>query len=243
MKRLIAVAILSFGICAHAGKNKQKPLVVLLHGCKQSAADFVNLTGFDQLAQENDFLIYTPEQSVWMNPYKCWNWFSLMNQKRGLVGETVSIVEAVQKIQRQHDIDPKRIYVAGFSAGAGLSLNLLYCFPDVFAGAAVHSGPVYGVATDGVAARKVMANASGLSKTELQKRALACAGQPAKSFSRKRLIILQGDQDEVVHVQNSKEIQKQFPGHAKLHLFEGLGHDWDVSSSQTILEELGLLKN
>ena len=112
MKHLLLIFILILGIQAQAAK----PLLVLLHGCQQSAQDFVHMTGFDQLADENDFLLYTPEQSVWMNPYKCWNWFSMMNQERGLVGETVSIVQAIEKIKRDHEIDSKRIYVAGFSS-------------------------------------------------------------------------------------------------------------------------------
>ena len=236
MKHLLFVFLFIFGFQAQAAK----PLLVLLHGCQQSAQDFVQMTGFDQLAEENDFLLYTPEQSVWMNPYKCWNWFSKMNQERGLIGETVSIVQAIEKIKRDHEIDSKRIYVVGFSAGAGLSLNLLYCFPEVFAGAAVHSGPVYGVATNGVAARKIMADASGLPESELRKRALACANQSTRVFKNKKLLIFQGDADSVVNSKNATEIQKQFPGKAKLHSLTGLGHEWDSMSSDRILEELGL---
>lgn len=238
MKRLIFAVILAFSIHAQAAK----PLVVLLHGCGQNASDFLALTQFEEFAEQNDFLLYTPSQSVWMNPYRCWNWFSPMNQERGLIGETVSIVQAIEKIKAQHDVDEKRIYAVGFSAGAGLSLNLLYCFPEVFAGAAIHSGPVYGVARDGVAARKVMAEASGLKKKELQQRALLCSGLSAKAFSKKKLLVFQGDADDVVNVKNAREVIQQFPGRAKLHLFPGLDHDWEPTATESIVEEFDLIK-
>lgn len=244
MKRLLFAVILGF--CtqspgqAHA--RMAKPLVVLLHGCGQTVSDFLELTQFAEFAKQNDFLLYTPSQSVWMNPYRCWNWFSPMNQERGLIGETVSIVQAIEKIKSQHNVDAKRIYAVGFSAGAGLSLNLLYCFPEVFAGAAIHSGPVYGVARDGVAARKVMADASGLTKKELQQRALSCSGLSAKTFSKKKLLVFQGDADDVVNVKNAHEIVQQFPGRAKLSLFDGLDHDWAPTATESIIEDFNLSK-
>lgn len=238
MKRLIFAVILGFWGHAQAAK----PLVVLLHGCGQNASDFLELTQFEEFAKKNDFLLYTPSQSVWMNPYRCWNWFSITNQERGLIGETVSIVQAIEKIRTQHDVDAKRIYAVGFSSGAGLSLNLLYCFPEIFAGAAIHSGPVYGVAHDGVAARKVMAEASGLSKMELQKRARLCSGLSAKAFAKKKLLIFQGDADDVVNEKNAHEIVQQFPGRAKLHIFPGLDHDWEPTATESMVKELGLLR-
>ncbi|MBC7262836.1 MAG: DNRLRE domain-containing protein [Chloroflexi bacterium] len=46
------------------------------------------------------------------------------------------------EIQSRFNVDPRRIYLAGFSAGANSALVLAGRFPDVFAGVVEHSGPL-----------------------------------------------------------------------------------------------------
>jgi len=58
------------------------PLVVMLHGCKQDAADFAQGTGMNALAGEKDCIVLYPEQSSRANPMRCWNWFEPANQDK-----------------------------------------------------------------------------------------------------------------------------------------------------------------
>jgi poly(3-hydroxybutyrate) depolymerase len=64
------------------------PVVVMLHGCTQSAQDFEADTRMNRLADLHGFMVVYPEQPPAANPSKCWNWFSSDNQlrDRGLRG-------------------------------------------------------------------------------------------------------------------------------------------------------------
>ncbi len=114
------------------------PLVVALHGCRQDA-EIYSKTGWVALAEEWQFTLVYPEQSLFNNPYRCWNWFQAEETARGQ-GEVQSIISMIDKMKNDHGIDASRIYVDGLSAGGWLTTILLASYPDVFAGGATHAG-------------------------------------------------------------------------------------------------------
>lgn len=114
------------------------PLVVSLHGCKQDAETYAN-AGWIQLADQWKFYLVFPEQNVLNNGYSCWNWFQADNIQRGH-GEIASIMAMIEKMQADHAIDERRIYVEGLSAGGYMAAALLASYPDVFAGGATNAG-------------------------------------------------------------------------------------------------------
>ncbi|WP_302104543.1 extracellular catalytic domain type 1 short-chain-length polyhydroxyalkanoate depolymerase [Polycladomyces zharkentensis] len=131
------------------------PLVVMLHGCTQDPDGFAAGTEMNSYAEQYHFLVAYPEQPASANSNKCWNWFDSRHQFRG-TGEPASIAGIVNKVKRDYAVDDRRIYVAGLSAGAAMSVILGAAYPDVFAAIGVHSGLEYQAATDTNAAWMAM---------------------------------------------------------------------------------------
>src|SRR5712691_1637727 len=66
------------------------PLLVMLHGCTQTAEDFAVGTRMNQLAEQYGFIVVYPQQTASENRNRCWNWFTPAHQTRGR-GEPASI--------------------------------------------------------------------------------------------------------------------------------------------------------
>ena len=121
------------------------PLVVVLHGCTQSAAGYDESSGWSRLAEQHGFAVLYPEQQRSNNPNLCFNWFSGGDASRDQ-GEALSIREMVRSAQARFACDPQRTFVTGLSAGGAMAAVMLATYPEVFAGGAVIAGLPYGVA-------------------------------------------------------------------------------------------------
>lgn len=115
------------------------PLVVVLHGCTQTAESYAKDTGFNDLAEREGFLVVYAEQNSKNNPYRCFNWFSSDDADRGR-GEAASIAQMVEKMKADHSIDATKVFVTGVSAGGCMTDNMLAAYPEVFAGGAIMAG-------------------------------------------------------------------------------------------------------
>lgn len=134
------------------------PLVVMLHGCTQTAASFSAGSLMNRTADRHGFVVAYPEQSREDNPGCCWNWFSTSHQARG-GGEPAYVAGAVGTVAAATDrwsVDPARVFVAGMSAGGAMAAVMGATYPDVFAGVAIHSGLAYGSARNLPAATQAM---------------------------------------------------------------------------------------
>ncbi len=126
------------------------PLVVMLHGCAQTAEDFATGTAMNLLAEQYSFVMLYPQQMSISNHDLCWNWFLPAHQRRGY-GEPAIIVGMIKSLRQnmvRWTIDPTRIYVAGLSAGASMASILGATYPDLFAAIGIHSGLEYQAATN-----------------------------------------------------------------------------------------------
>jgi poly(hydroxyalkanoate) depolymerase family esterase len=137
-------------------KEKPVPLVLMLHGCTQKTEDLAEMSGMNDLADKNNFLVAYPEQSATANPLRCWNWFDLKHQSRD-AGEPALIAAVIQDISSSYRVDAKRVYAVGISAGGAMAVVMVAAYPETFAGLGVIAGAEYKAGTTvqaGLAAMK-----------------------------------------------------------------------------------------
>lgn len=125
---------------------ERAPLVVVLHGCTQSAAGYDLGSGWSALAERHGFAVLFPEQQRANNSNLCFNWF-LPDDVHRSSGEVLSIREMVATMVERHAIDAERVFVTGLSAGGAMASALLASYPDVFAGGAIIAGLPAGAAS------------------------------------------------------------------------------------------------
>ncbi|WP_225801732.1 PHB depolymerase family esterase [Streptomyces sp. NK15101] len=198
---------LSMHAYAPDGLAPGAPLVVALHGCTQSASDYYAHSGWPKFADQYEFALVLPQTTSANNSNSCFNWFDSGDSTRGR-GEALSIRQMVDAAVARYGSDPRRVYITGLSAGAGMTANMLAAYPDVFAGGSIDSGlPAY-CATSVSAAYTCMY--SPPNKTPAQWGDLVRSAAPAGTASWPRVAIWQGTSDTTVVPANATELRDQW---------------------------------
>jgi poly(hydroxyalkanoate) depolymerase family esterase len=167
-------------------------LLVMLHGCKQDPDDFARGTRMNEWAEALGWCVLYPGQPRSAHPWGCWNWFRRGNQQRGS-GEASLIAEMTQHIVAAERIDPRRVYIAGLSAGGAMAAIMASTYSDLYAAAGVHSGLPHGAADDPVSALRAMKHGPSS-----RRRRDTAATVPT--------IVFHGDRDDTVHPGNGAEV-------------------------------------
>lgn len=184
------------------------PLIVMLHGCTQTAVEFATSTRMNQLADQYKFIVVYPQQTSVYSQNLCWNWFKSANQSRdqGEPAIIAGIVQAVEQNISQWTIDTNRVYVAGFSAGAAMAVILGATYPDLFAAIGVHAGVEYQAATSSLNSLKVMIQ-GGPDPQQQGKAAFNAMGIAARVIP---TIVFQGASDPIVNPINGDQVVQQW---------------------------------
>jgi poly(hydroxyalkanoate) depolymerase family esterase len=190
--------------------NVQQPpaLVVVLHGCGQTAAAYDLGAGWSTLAKHYGFALLMPEQQLSNNANGCFNWFNPEDTGRGR-GEACSIRQMIARMAVDRKIDHRRIFVTGLSAGGAMTSVMLATYPDVFAGGAVIAGLPYGVASNVREALSGMFQSSSRPAEELGDLVRKATRYLYKG-SWPKLSVWHGSADRTVNPANADEIVKQW---------------------------------
>lgn len=183
-------------------------LVVVLHGCTQTAAGYDHGSGWSRLAAEKGFAVLFPEQQRANNVNLCFNWFVPEDVTRDR-GEALSIRQMIEAMVTKHGLDSRRIFITGLSAGGAMTAAMLATYPEVFAGGAIIAGLAYGSAATIPEAFDRMRGHGGPSRAELQRR-LAEASPHNGSWP--TISIWQGTADNTVVPSNADSILAQWQG-------------------------------
>ncbi len=175
-------------------------LVVVLHGCGQSAQAIAELTGWNKLAAIHDLIVIYPQQRSMNNGSRCFNWFKSADTNKD-EGEVRSIREMVRFAIENWNIDTTRIHVVGYSAGAAMTVALLADYPDVFSGGAAFAGTAYQVARTPREGWKALRGKDIPAPEVIGQRIRDQHGIVPGPFP--RLVVVQGLEDKVVPPRNA----------------------------------------
>ena len=190
-----------------AGLETGRPVVVVLHGCGDTANGFsTSWSAWTTLADARRFSLVYPEQQTSNNSGGCFNWFEAGDQLRDQ-GELLSVKQMVDKTIADTQ-GSARWYVVGFSAGAASAVNLLAAYPDSLAGGAIAAGVAYRCAQNVTDAFSCMMG--GGTQTPATWAMRARQAYPAFAGTWPRVSIWHGLADSTVDPANRTELMEQW---------------------------------
>jgi poly(hydroxyalkanoate) depolymerase family esterase len=201
-----------------AGVGTGAPLVVALHGCTQSAAQYGGESGWLQLADRWHLALLLPQK----RNLGCFTWFDRSSTTRDR-GEALSVRQMVARMLAEFRADTRRVYVTGLSAGGAMTAVLLATYPEVFAGGGIVAGLPYRCADSQLQAFTCMN--PGVDRSPAAWGDLVRAASPYRG-TRPPVSIWHGTSDTTVVPRNQTELVDQWTN--------ALGVDGNPDVSDTV---------
>jgi poly(hydroxyalkanoate) depolymerase family esterase len=211
-------------------KNEKKPLVVVLHGCSQSAQLVSEQSGWSKLADTYGFRVLYPQQKASNNPSMCFNWYRAADIDRDR-GECASIKQMINEFGKNYAVDSSRIFVTGLSAGAAMAVVMMSVYPGTFNTGVIFAGGAYKSAVNVLSTTSAMMGWVNRSPKEWGD--FVRDANPAFKGKFPKMIIYQGKRDLVVNHRNAHEMVEQW---TNVHGIDTLADDTlnDVANNVNI---------
>lgn len=178
---------------------ENRPLLVMIHGCRQDAAAFAEATRMNALADAHGFAVLYPDQTEVANMHRCWNWFE--TETLAGRGEVAILLTMIDRAVKRAGADAENVVVAGLSSGGALAALLAFSYPERFSSVAVHSGLAPHAADTVTSALAAMRDGADLDIAALTKRYWREHQLPPPP-----LLVVHGDADDRVHSKNADQL-------------------------------------
>lgn len=121
------------------------PMVMALHGCKQTQNDVLNDWGLTAAADRYGFILVTPFITSYdgMRNENCWGfWFD--NERHQGAGEVEDLKSIGEAVEANYSIDPQRRFITGLSSGGAMTVVAATAHNEYWTAAASAAGLPYG---------------------------------------------------------------------------------------------------
>ncbi len=185
-----------------AGLPANSALVVLMHGCGQTAAGIDDESGWTGLADVYKFLLVLPQSD---DNNKCFGPGNA-DTTRGGGGDADSIKQMVDWEKAHRSVNNARVFATGFSSGAMMTNVMLGAYPDVFSAGGALAGIPYRCAVD-LVSQTTCGFGRNLTPQQWGDRARAANPGP---WVWPRMVIVHGTADPAVDYMNLTEEMEQW---------------------------------
>lgn len=186
-----------------------KPLLVVLHGCRQDNAEIRRIANFDAIADREGFIVVYPFVTGYsgMRIRNCWGWW-LENEIRPGAGEVEDLWQIVEQVKEEVPIDGRRIHIAGLSSGGGMAVAAMVAHHDKIASGAAVAGVPYSETPRAVAygAPTGVTYKPTEQLVDSMKSVMGEQGRPSPIF------IVHSSDDPVVNIQAARNIRDSWAG-------------------------------
>jgi len=121
------------------------PMVMALHGCRQTHDDVLRDWGLRDAADRFGFILVAPFITSYdglRNP-NCWGFWLDHHRHQGR-GEVEDLLRIAREVESRHAVDPGRRFVVGLSSGAAMAVVAAVAHNEYWAAAASAAGIPYG---------------------------------------------------------------------------------------------------
>lgn len=125
--------------------SRPRPLVMVLHGCKQTHRTIKNESGFDALADAEGFIVVYPFITRYdgLRNENCWGfWFD--QEIHAGAGEVQDLAGIIDEVAAAYAVDPNRIHITGLSSGGAMAVAVMVAHSERIASGAETAGLAYG---------------------------------------------------------------------------------------------------